>query len=186
MENKNRLKHLVRDIFIIAGSIIVATVLGKSGAIQILLGISNDWAIVSSLIAGAFFTSIFSIAPAAIGLMAISETSSPLLVATFGAIGAMTVDIIIASFVRKDLSQDFESIKRFSLKWHFISLFHFGFLKWLAFGLGLVVIASPLPDELGLFFIGISKVKAKYLPLLFFIANFAGIYALISISRALS
>jgi hypothetical protein len=116
MENKNGLKHLIRDLFIIAGSIVVAIILGKSGAIQTLLGIGDDWAIVSSLIAGAFFTSIFTIAPAAIGLVAISETASPLLVAIFGAIGAMMVDVIVASFVRKDLNQDLlveiEDLKR--------------------------------------------------------------------------
>lgn len=183
MENRNGLKHVIRDLFIITGSIIVAVVLGKSGAIQLLLGLGGNWSIVSSFIAGTFFTSVFTIAPATIGLVAISDTAPPLLVAGFGAFGAVLVDLIIASFVRKDLNQDFESIKRFSLKWHFISLFHFGFLKWFAFILGLMVIASPLPDELGLFFIGISKVKAKYLPLLLFMANFLGIYTLISLSR---
>ncbi len=183
MENRNGLKHVIRDLFIITGSIIVAIVLGKSGAIQLLLGLGSSWSIVSSIIAGAFFTSVFTMAPATIGLVAISDTTSPLLVAGFGALGAMLIDMTIASFVRKDLNQDFESIKRFSFKWHFISLFHFGFLKWFAFIAGILIIASPLPDELGLFFIGISKVKAKYLPLLFFIANFLGIYTLISISR---
>ncbi len=188
MRLSNKTKHIIRDILIVCASIVFAIMLAKSGLILKILATDGLLKPITAIIGGALFTTVFTILPASVGLIEISQTMPAVYVALLGGLGAMVVDVIIASFVRKDISKDLSAIriKRFSLKWHFISVFHFGFLKWVAFVLGMAVIASPLPDELGLFFIGISKVKAKYLPVLFFIANFIGIYALVSISNALS
>ena len=185
MENKSSLKHVVRDIFIITGSIIVASILSKSGTIGTLVSISGQFVIISSFIAGAFFTSIFTLAPAAVGLIAISKTNSPLVVAGFGALGAMSIDYIIISFIRKDISEDLEKLSNTTIRKHFIEAFHFGFLRWVAFLAGLFFVASPLPDELGLFFIGVSRVKGWMLPLIFYIAHFIGILGIISIANAI-
>jgi len=180
-ENKYRLGHLIRDIFIVAGSIIISIILAKSGSIEALIKIGSDFTILSSLIAGAFFTSIFTIAPATVSLVAISQSSSPFLVAGIGALGASLIDNIIITFIRKDISDDLENLSHLALRRHFIQAFHFGFLKWVAFGLGLIFISTPLPDELGLFLIGISKVKSWTLPFIFYIAHFIGILVIISI-----
>ncbi len=185
MKLSDKTKHTIRDILIIGVSILVTVLLAKSGLISYILGIEGFLKPVAILIGGALFTTVFTIAPASLGLIEIGQSTPAVVVALIGGLGAMVVDIIMASFVRKDIAKDLGAIriKRFSLKWHFVSLFHFGFLKWLSFLLGLAVIASPLPDELGLFFIGISKVNPKYLPLLFFVANFVGIYTLVSLSH---
>jgi len=98
----------------------------------------------------------------------------------------MTIDVLLASFVRKNIARNMQGLSRFSFKWHFVSLFHFGFLKWISFLVGLFIIASPLPDELGLFFVGISKVKKKYLPVVFFVANTIGIYLLLYAAKSLT
>ena len=185
MENKSSLKHVVRDIFIITGSIIVASILSKSGTIGTLVSISGQFVIISSFIAGAFFTSIFTLAPAAVGLIAISKTNSPLVVAGFGALGAMSIDYIIISFIRKDISEDLEKLSNTTIRKHFIEAFHFGFLRWVAFLAGLFFVASPLPDELGLTMMGLSKMKTSLFIPLSFSLNFLGIMTVGLIAKAL-
>lgn len=177
-------RHLLRDIIIIAGSIVIAVVFAESEAIHEVVK-SSESIIVPSIIAGGFFTSVFTVAPATISLIALSEKASAFQVAALGAVGGMIVDYLIASFVRKDISQDLSGIANLTFRQHFIKAFHFGFLKWIAFGLGLFLIVTPLPDEFGLTLIGLSKVRSWMLPMLFYVAHFVGIYALVSIIQSI-
>ncbi len=179
----NKAQHIIRDFLIICASAAFAYLLTKSQAIPTLLEYDGNLKFLLAIIFGALFTTIFTIVPASVALVEMSSTIHPVTISILGGIGAMLIDSIIASFVRKDITRDLKGISRMSFKWHFISLFHFGFLKWLSFIVGLLVIASPLPDELGLFFIGISKVRGKYLPFVFFLANFLGIYILLSLAQ---
>jgi len=106
-------------------------------------------------------------------------------VAFFGALGAMIVDVLIITFVRKDIVADLDGLSERTLKHHLIKVFHFGFLKWIGFVVGMLFLATPLPDELGLMLIGISKVRSRMLPLVFFIAHFMGILTIISVANAI-
>ena len=179
------LRHLLRDLFIILASIILAVVLVKTEAIKSFIDVAHEYKTVSIIIAGAFFTSIFTLAPASVGLVALNAGSSPLIIASIGAIGAACVDLLIVSFIRKDISEDLNNLSKTAIKRHFIEAFHFGFLKWAALIIGLLIVATPLPDELGLFFIGLSKIRGWILPVIFYVAHFLGIYALLSIAQTL-
>lgn len=185
MRNRYYLERLLRDIFIVAGSIIISIFLVQAGIIDFFIGAAGSSKIISSILAGAFFTSIFTVAPSVVGLLAIGQSFSPVWVAFFGAFGAMAVDIVIVNFIRKDISEDLKGLTRLAWRRHFIQAFHFGFLKWVALFFGTILIASPLPDEAGLFLIGVSRINPKALPLIFYLANFFGIYLLVSLAQAL-
>jgi len=132
---------------IVALSIVAAVILAKSGLISSFVELTSGSKAFSSFIAGAFFTSIFTVAPAGVALAAIGGSFPPILVAFFGALGAILVDHIIIYFVRKDLTEDLDGLSEMAFKRHLIRAFHFGFLKWAAFIIGLFFIATPLPDE---------------------------------------
>lgn len=185
MKNFYYIHRLLRDLLIVVGSIIVAIVLVKAGLIDIFIEATSGSKILSSFIAGAFFTSIFTLAPAAVGLIAIGGSFPPVLVAFFAAFGAMLVDLIIVSFIRKDISEDLNGLAQLTLRRYFIEAFHFGFLKWVALVLGMFFIVTPLPDEAGLFLIGVSKVKTSALPVILYLAHFFGIYILVSVAQAI-
>ena len=50
--------------------------------------------------------------------------------------------------------------------------------------IGALIIASPLPDELGLVMLGAAGVKTKYFIILSFSLNFAGLVAIGLITKA--
>ncbi len=176
------IKRFFRDAFVIAASIVAAILFVELGIINAFMGDSQLSLALSSFLAGAFFTSLFTLAPSGVALVAISQSFSPFAVAFFGALGAMLVDLAIIWFVRKRVSEDLSAIPSKGFRLHILKAFHFGFLKWVAFGLGIFVIASPLPDEVGLFLIGISKISSNFLPLIFFISHFIGILLVVSIA----
>ena len=96
----------------------------------------------------------------------------------WGALGALSGDIILFFFIRDRFADDLKNSLKPSFVRHIARSFHFGFLKWLAPILGAVVIASPLPDELGLTLLGLSKTRLAFLVPISFVMNALGIYLL--------
>ena len=54
-------------------------------------------------------------------------------------------------------------------------MFRFKHFRWLTLLAGALLIASPLPDELGIALLGFSKVSTRYFAILSFVFNFLGI-----------
>lgn len=183
---KHYLKHLMRDLVIIAISIAVAVWLARVGAVEKFMELASGFKILASFIAGLFFTSIFTTAPAMVALAVLARDFPPIWVALIGAAGAALVDFVIFRFVRDDLSKDAAGVFRVKIRRKFLHLFHHGFLKWLLVLLGGIIIASPFPDELGLAILGLAKVKNRILLPLSYIMNFIGILVIVSVARLFS
>jgi hypothetical protein len=97
----------------------------------------------------------------------------------------MIGDLILFLFIRDRFADDLAASFKPSLARHILSSFHLGFLKWLAPVVGALIIASPLPDELGLGLMGISKTKIAILLPVSFVMNFLGICALVWFAQAI-
>ena len=168
---------LIQDLFFFTVSVIIAFWLIKSDSLASLLtDSSSQSAYLGAFIAGIFFTSVFTTTPAIVLLSKIAVYSgSPILVATFGAVGALMGDLIIFRFIHERLRSDVFSLvgKRWSDKLRHIfnkRIYH----RYAPF-VAAVIIASPLPDELGLAIIGMDERKFHSFELFTFVANFAGI-----------
>ena len=169
--------NLFRDLGIIVTSIIAAVILAQTGSIDKIFYFSNEFKALSSFLAGIFFISIFTVAPATVFLVKIMQTDSLFLVSFFAALGGVVGDLIIFTFVKGTLTDDLvDFIRPWRKKWWRV-IFHlhrFKF-KWFLPILGAIIIASPLPDELGLSLLGFSKIKTRYFISLSFVLNFLGI-----------
>ena len=180
MRRKKNTYALVYDIVIIVIGIFFAIVLSNLGFIDFFVSITKDYYILSSFIAGIFFTSAFTLAPSSVALASIAEKAPIPQVALWGGLGAMCGDLILFFFIRDRFYNDIvNSIKPKTIK-HILRSFHFGFLKWIAPIVGALIIASPLPDEFGIALLSMSKVKTAVLMPVSFIMNALGIYLLIT------
>jgi hypothetical protein len=182
---KGYARHLWRDFFILVGSVVAAVLLVQLGIIERFLEITAGAQIAAAFLSGMFFTSILTIAPATVALIAVSGAFPAIDVAFWGACGAVAVDFIMFSFVRNDISEDIGKSFKPRFRHRVLSLFHFGFLKWLMVVAGAFIIASPLPDELGLILLGFSRVQIKHLFPLIFVLHFCGIWILITAAGAI-
>lgn len=179
------IKNLKEDAVNVVVSVFLAWFLISSGLLAELLAKTDAGKIAESFAAGFFFTSAFTIAPAAVVLAKLSATVSPFAVAFFGALGAMCGDLAIFLFIRDRLAEDIKGFFRGRAARRFLNSFHLGFWKWLAPLLGALIIASPLPDELGLSLLGLSRTRVAILLPLAFIMNFLGILAVAGITALL-
>lgn len=100
-------------------------------------------------------------------------------------LGAVIGDLLIFLFVRNRLSNNFFSFLRLRLKGNDVAdkLSENGFTRIFLPIIGAAVIASPLPDEIGVAMMGASRIKKRYFIPISYALNSAGIYLLLLASR---
>ena len=183
-------KHVLLDACIITMSLVAGIMLARSNFVEQASLVFQGFVYLASFIAGLFFTSVFTIAPATVVLGELALSNSVFPVAAFGALGAMIGDLIIFYFVRSHASADLEYIVK-SIKWRerfwFFRgrLFKLKFMRFILPVAGALVIASPLPDEIGMAMLGLSKLKTSVVMLLSFSFNYLGILLVALAARAL-
>lgn len=167
--------RILQDIFAIAASVWAAWVIVHFNLVQTMLAQAGDGVVWISLVAGIFFTSLITTAPAMAVLGELSLSANLFVVALVGALGAVAGDYIIFAFVRDRVSQDAAYLlrgPRFSRMFLVFKRPHFR--RVLPF-VGALIIASPLPDELGLALLGLARIDRRYFFAISYSMNFIGI-----------
>jgi len=170
-----RRRHLIEDGFVIAASIVVAVFIVRSGVVHSLIASFQDFGALGSFAAGIFFTSIFTTAPAMAVLGELSQARPIWEVVVLGGLGAMMGDYLIFRFVRDRVGDDVLYLLSHSGAKRVPAIFRTRLFRRLVPFVGALIIASPLPDELGLAMLGISKVSTRNFFLLSFTFNAIGI-----------
>ena len=181
----NRKNNLKRDLGIIAISIIIAVILAKTGVLKDLLTSIQELRFIGSFLAGLFFVSVFTAAPAMVVLAGIAQTNSIWEVALLGGIGAFAGDLLIFRFIEDDLSEDIQRLIGKTKREKLLSILHLKFFRWLTPLLGALIIVSPLPDEIGLAMMGFSKMRMRIFIPLSFALHFSGILIIGLIAKGL-
>ena len=181
-----RRRKLIRDGILIVFSVIIAIWLYQSKPLeQLLQSISGINFVIGAFFAGIFFASTFTVAIASSVFLLLSQTHNILIIALVGGAGAFVGDSLIFKFLRDDLIADFEYLEK-----HFGAriakrIIHSKLSLWFLPIVGALMIASPLPDEVGLLLLASIKLKYHRFFLLSFPLNTAGIFILSILGRAL-
>lgn len=138
-----------------------------------------------SFVSGVFYTS-FLAAPLSVVLFVIlAKTTSIYLIALFGGVGAVLGDLLIIKFIRI-IFKTFSFVTHIGLFKNFKKKLQIYHLDLLSYVLGIIIIASPFPDELGLVLLGASKLSYFKLAILTLIFNSVGILIILLITRVVS
>lgn len=179
-------RHLRQDFYIVVASVAVAWAIVHFGAVDALLSYMGEGVLAASFVAGMFFTSVMTTAPAIAVLGVLSLHGNPLLVALVGGAGAVCGDYLIFAFVRDRLGDDFAYVLRREGSPRFFKIFHRKSFRWVLPFVGGLIIASPLPDELGLALLGIAKMRTSRFLILSYAFNTAGILLIGLAARSLA
>jgi uncharacterized membrane protein YjfL (UPF0719 family) len=185
LKNDKRAFALLEDVLMIAIGMFAAVALSRIGFIDNFTSIFKDHYQIPSLIAGMFFTSFFTLGPSSVALVHISQAAPISGVVVWGGIGAMLGDLILFFFIRDRFVNDLRNAIKPRYFRAFMRSMHFGFMKWISPVIGALIIASPLPDELGISLLGMSKVRLSVLIPVALFMNMLGIYILIEFSHFL-
>jgi hypothetical protein len=178
-------RDIQKDLTIILCGAILAFIIVRLDSFAAFFQEISRFMPLASFTAGIFFTSALTLAPASIVLAKLSiiggSTSE---IALWGGLGAALGDVVIFLFIRDRVAAHLKTaFRKAKIMKGFFSSFHLGFMKWLSPIIGAFIIASPLPDELGLALMGLSKMKLIVLIPIAFIMNTLGIWGLISFVR---
>lgn len=165
----------MRDVGIVVLSITVAIILAQTGVLVGILTSTQEWKIFGSLVAGMFFVSAFTAAPAGVVLFEIAAANSIWEVALFGGIGGLIGDLLIFRFIKDSLAEDVCWLIQKTKQERLIGIFHRKLFTWVIPFIGALIVASPLPDEIGLAMMGLSKMKMSIFIPISFALNFLGI-----------
>ena len=179
-------RHLWQDFWVVLASLAVAWAIVRFNAVDAVLAYTGDSALVASFVAGMFFTSVVTTAPAIAVLGELALEGNLLLVALAGGAGAVIGDYIIFAFVRDRVGDDIAYLLARTGTPRFFKLFHRRTFRWMLPFIGGLIIASPLPDELGLALLGIAKMRTSRFVLLSFTFNATGILLIGLAARSLA
>ncbi len=180
-----RRKRLYADFLILLVSILVAIFILEESFIKQFIYSLGDYRWLGIFISGMFFTSLITTAPSIALLSEFAQTTPIFPMALIGGLGAVVGDYIIFRFIKDRVSKDVEYLFSFSQKKRFKQIFKTHLFKFLVPFIGALIIASPLPDEMGIAMMGISKTKDKYFLLISFVMNSLGIYIIGFVSKLL-
>ncbi len=186
MRRKHSHSFIGHDILIIIASILLSILLVKSGALVKLLSLTQDLELFGSFIAGMFFTSVFTTAPAIVTLGEIAKVQPLLMTAAVGAAGAVLGDLIIFRFIRDRLSDHLAEIMQHQKPSKRIkALFKLKVFRWITFLLGGFILASPFPDEIAVSIFGFLHIQTRWFIPISYTFNFIGIIIIGMVARAL-
>ncbi len=140
----------------------------------------------AEILAGALYTS-FATSPLAVAaIIVLSEESNPIIVGLLGGLGAVMVDLLIIKFFRGSAKSDLSTLSRILQIDGVGKILKRMHLEIFVVLLGSIIIASPLPDELGLLLLGQSNLSFKQLTVLSYLLNTAGIMTIAITANLLS
>jgi hypothetical protein len=145
----------------------------------------NGAGYVYAFIFGCLFTFGFS-TPISIGFFLSYSPESVLLAALIGGFGAVITDLTIFKLIKFSFMDEFEKLKKEKAFIKLNDIFRIKMSEkiklYLTFMFAGLIIASPLPDEIGVTMLaGLSKINTYKLAILSFIFNSIGIYIMLSI-----
>jgi hypothetical protein len=169
------MKKVLIDIFLITLSIAAAIYIVQSGAVHAAISWAGDGVLMASLVAGLFFTSFFTTAPAIAVFVELSQEGNIFLIAPIGGLGAMLGDYLLFSLVRDHIAKDAGALLR-GKRWRALRrIFKNRLMQRILPVVGAIIVASPFPDEIGLALMGISKLTTGRFLLISYVMNTLGI-----------
>lgn len=178
-------KQTVFYTTIFLGLIIFTHLISKYGYLHGVINFIQPAILLPEFLAGLLYTSFFTAPISVAAFFVISKYGDPLVIALVGGLGAMISDLLILKFMR------FLFLGRTSPLYHNLLLHTFvlklrasSTFKYYGWVLGVVIIAAPLPDEIGLAALGLSNLKYRELAIITFLCNALGILLIVLSARS--
>lgn len=139
-----------------------------------------------AFIGGILFVSTFTVATATLILLVLAEALNPIEIGIVAGAGAVIGDLLIFNFIKDNLTREVKSLyDRVDSNHHLSKVLHSKYFSWTFPVVGALLIASPLPDEIGISLMGIARMKTYQFVVLSFILNSIGILFIIAVSATI-
>ena len=177
-----RLSWQFANTLLLLASLIAFFFLAGTPAVHAFIADVGQWGYFGAFVTGIFFVSTFTVAPAVVVLFSFARVLPLFPLALVAGLGAMVGDFLLFSFVRDRLSAEWSPLFSRIAETPLGRLFASPFFAWFTPVLGALIIASPLPDELGVGLLGLNGLKSWKMLLITFVLNTAGILLIVFVA----
>jgi len=172
------MKNFGQDLAVIAVSAVFAAGIVGSDVVDTVLSYGPNADLLVSFLAGVFFVSIFTAVPATAVLAGLAESGNLLSVAVLGGLGSVVGDYILFLFLRDRLMRNAGRALPKSIFHRVLVVLQRRQYHRLLQVLGIVFLATPLPDEPALALLGLTSISRGAFFVLSFVTHAAGILAI--------
>ena len=173
-----------KNTSLLIASLVILLILADTPTAHSLISHIGSYGYLGAFITGIFFTSTFTIAPASVVLFHLAQEYNAFLIALSAGAGGVLGDLLIFRVLKDGIFEEFAPVMKRLRRQHLFTLFKSRYFLWLAPFIGALIIASPLPDEIGIGLMGLSKIKQWQFILLTFALNTTGILVIVLIAQA--
>lgn len=174
-------RHKYLNLFFVGLSLVFAFYLSRMETFHTFLLQLGNLGYIGAFIGGALFVSTFTVATGALILLIFAEKLSPVEIGIIAALGAVLTDLTIFRILQDDLLEDLQDVYNHFGGRRLSFLLHTKYFRWTLPVIGALIIASPLPDEIGVSLMGLSKMSTGKFMVISFVLNFIGIFTVISL-----
>lgn len=174
----NHHKPMLQSFLLVIISLVIAIVLYQTGWFHQLISALDSFGYIGALLAGMFFVSIFTAAPAAIVLLTLAESLPVLPLILIAGVGTVVGDMLILFVMSRGVKTGIHFFPQEKGIQKIIKTLRHTKYRFLLTVIGAIVIASPLPDELGMALMGLSKQHIATTMVLTFVLNSLGLWLL--------
>ena len=172
-----------RNTVSLLASLLVLFILADTELVHGLIRQIGEYGYLGAGIVGIFFVSTFTVAPASVVLFHLAQELHPLWIAFTAGSGGVIGDLLIFRLLKDRVLPEIRPILQDRLRRsHLTALFHSPYFGWLPSVIGALIIASPLPDEMGIALMGFSRISTWQFVLLTFVLNSVGIFIIVSLA----
>ena len=164
-------------------SLVFAFFLGRYEPFHEFLLSLGTYGYISAFIAGTLFVSTFGFATGAVTLLVLAEKLNIFELGIIAGAGGVLGDFLLFRFVKDRLIDEVAPIYERVEGNHLHKILHTKHFRWMFPVIGAVIMASPLPDELGVSLMGISKMKTWKFLILAFILDFTSVILILLASN---
>lgn len=169
-------------VFVIAVALTVYLV--KTDAIAGVLVYEGGFGLLGAFFSGALFTSMLTAVPATYAIIESAQYMPAWQIALAGGAGSVVGDLVMFRLLRSSFSDHLLRAALHPAVRRLGRVLSSGPLWWTAPVFGAFAFASPLPDEIGVVMMGLSRMRPSRLVLFAFVTHVVGIYVIAILAQA--
>lgn len=176
-DNSSTSKRNIFSLVIFLAGLIMVVIALRFPTVEQFFQTIGQSGVIGAFVAGILYAFSFTSSLATVIFLKIPNSINPLAMALIAGLGSALYDLTVFTIVKGQTSQGFLQ----NLRAHLAP--HHKIPDWLSMLIGLLILASPLPDELAAGFLGFMKLDTKKFIILSFFANTLGILIIILASK---
>jgi uncharacterized membrane protein YdjX (TVP38/TMEM64 family) len=175
--------HKYKNIILFALGLFLAYYLSRNAKVNEFLLHLGNYKYLSAFLGGVLFVSTFTLPIGSIILLTLARTLSPFLLILIAGIGAVLGDVLIFKFFKNKMNDEakpiYKEVESIVGKNHLKKIIHTKYFAWTLPVIGTFILASPLPDELGVSIMGLSNMSTKKFLLVSWFSHTLGVFFII-------